>query len=180
MLVFGYVRARGNEQSRYASKGRSPMKSHIVRMLRAMAWADQESLAALRDHPSSHPDALPLLAHVLGAEELWLARLESRQPACIGWPTLTIADCETLAAQNARGYQSYIEKLTDSGLTSQLGYRSAKGEEFTNSVLDILTHVVIHGAYHRGQIARIIGRAGGQTPNTDFIGYVRSLGKPEA
>ena len=156
------------------------MKSHILKMLRAMAWADRESLAALRDHPSSHPDALPLFAHVLGAEELWLARLESRQPACTGWPTLSIADCETLAAQNARGYESYIEKLTDSDLTSQLGYRNVKGDEFTNSVLDILTHVVIHGAYHRGQVARIIGRAGGQTAITDFIAYVRSLDVADA
>ena len=140
-----------------------------------MAWADQESLAALRDYPSSQSDALPLFAHVLGAEELWLARLESRQPACIGWPTLSLADCETLAAQNARGYESYIEKLTDSDLTSQLGYRNIKGDEFTNSVLDILTHVVIHGAYHCGQSRRIIGRAGGQTPITELIAYVRSL-----
>ena len=87
------------------------------------------------------------------------------------WPTLSLAECETLAAQNASGYTEYLEKLTDSGLASRVRYRNTKGDEYTNSVLDILTHVVIHGAYHRGQIARIIGRAGGQTPNTDYIAY---------
>jgi uncharacterized damage-inducible protein DinB len=46
-------------------------------------------------------------------------------------------------------------------------------------VIDILTDVVIHGAYHRGQVARIIGRGGGQSPNTDYIAYIRSIGAGE-
>jgi hypothetical protein len=30
------------------------------------------------------------------------------------------------------------------------------------AVIDIVTHVVIHGAYHRGQIAKMVARAGGR------------------
>ena len=96
------------------------------------------------------------------------------------WPTLLIRECEALAAENASGYQLYLEKHGESGLSSTVRYRNSKGDEYTNSVLDILTHVVIHGAYHRGQVARVIGRAGGQTPNTDYIAYVRSLGQSGA
>ena len=91
-------------------------------------------------------------------------------------PRCRLPSAKTLAAENARGYQAYFEKLTDSDLASVVQYRNTKGDEYANSVLDILTHVVIHGAYHRGQIARIIGRGGGQTPNTDYIAYIRSPG----
>ncbi len=96
------------------------------------------------------------------------------------WPSLSVVECETLAGENARGYQGYLEKLGESGLAAMVRYRNSKGDEYTNSALDILTHVVIHGAYHRGQLARVIGRAGGQTPNTDYIAYVRSLGESGA
>jgi uncharacterized damage-inducible protein DinB len=42
----------------------------------------------------------------------------------------------------------------------------------------MLTHVTLHGAYHRGQIAASI-RAGGDTPTaTDYIAFIR--GAPAA
>jgi uncharacterized damage-inducible protein DinB len=154
------------------------MKTHIQRMLNAMTWADAQSLAAIRDHSETQAEALRLFGHVLAAEELWLARLETREQRHPGWPTLSVAGCESLAAENARGYQAYLERLTDSDLASVVRYRNTQGVEYASAVVDILTHVVIHGAYHRGQVARIIGQAGGQTPNTDYIVFVRSVGEP--
>jgi uncharacterized damage-inducible protein DinB len=149
-------------------------------MLSAMVWADAQLLAAVREHAGSVTDALRLFGHVLAAEHLWLCRLESREPGVAVWPSLSVVECETLAGENARGYQLYLEELGESGLASMVRYRNSKGDEYTNSVLDILTHVVIHGAYHRGQVARVIGGAGGQTPNTDYIAYIRSLGESGA
>jgi uncharacterized damage-inducible protein DinB len=154
------------------------MKTQIGRMLNAMTWADTELLAAIQANAATQEDSLPLFGHVLAAEHLWLCRLERRETRVPVWPSLSIAEYEALAAENARGYQLYFEKLGEADLASMVRYRNSKGDEYTNSVLDILTHVVIHGAYHRGQVARIIGRAGGQSPNTDYIVYVRSVEQP--
>jgi uncharacterized damage-inducible protein DinB len=151
------------------------MKAHLERMLNAMAWADAQLLAAIGDHSPSQAETLPLFAHVLAAEEAWLARLENRQQRCPVWPTLSVGECKKLAAENAGGFREYVGKLMDSDLASLVRYKNTKGDEYTNTVIDILTHVVIHGAYHRGQVARIIGRAGGQSPNTDYIAYIRSI-----
>ena len=150
------------------------MKTHIGRMLNAMAWADAELLCAIRDS-IWHANRLAALSVMCSLPKKRGLRLESREQRCVVWPTLSLAECQELAAENTRGYQHYFEKLTDSDLTSEVRYRNTKGDGYANSVLDILTHVVIHGAYHRGQIARIIGRGGGVTPNTDYIAYVRSL-----
>jgi uncharacterized damage-inducible protein DinB len=38
---------------------------------------------------------------------------------------------------------------------------------------DILTHVVAHSAYHRGQIAAAVRAAGGAPAYTDFIHAAR-------
>ena len=42
-----------------------------------------------------------------------------------------------------------------------------------SSVEDVLTHVIIHSGYHRGQIAMLLGRAGHETAYTDFIHCIR-------
>ena len=42
------------------------------------------------------------------------------------------------------------------------------------AVIAVLTHVALHGSYHRGQIAALI-RSGGDEPiNTDYIMWLRS------
>jgi uncharacterized damage-inducible protein DinB len=57
-------------------------------------------------------------------------------------------------------------------------YRNSAGEEFTSSLEDILTHVAMHGSYHRGQVAAWM-RQSGETPTpTDYIAFAR--GSPAA
>ena len=52
-------------------------------------------------------------------------------------------------------------------------YRNSRGEEFHTPVGDLLTHVLMHGAYHRGQIAASVRRAGGEPAATDYIAFTR-------
>jgi uncharacterized damage-inducible protein DinB len=151
------------------------MKKHIERMLRAMSWADDQTLEAVRACPSAQADALPLLAHLLAAEHIWLARLRNQKATHLVWPQLTVDDCKRLADENAAEYASFVGGLSENDLTAAIRYRNTNGEEFANTVIDILTHVVIHGAYHRGQIAKALGRQGVQAVNTDFITFARGV-----
>ena len=50
---------------------------------------------------------------------------------------------------------------------------NSTNDEFDNSVGEILTHVAMHGHYHRGQIARSMRLAGREPVYTDYIGFVR-------
>jgi uncharacterized damage-inducible protein DinB len=117
-----------------------------------------------------------LLAHVAAAEHIWLARLRCRPAAVPVWPRLTLCECERLAGENAAGYASLLRGLGGADLRVAVRYRNIWGEEFATPVIDILTHVVVHGAYHRGLIAKALGRAGVPAPNTDYITYAQSLG----
>jgi uncharacterized damage-inducible protein DinB len=156
------------------------MKPHIERMLRSMSWADRQTLEAIRSCPAAQAEALPLLAHMLAAEEVWLARLRKQQPTHTVWPQLGLADCEGLVGANAAQFAAFVAGLSENDLASMITYRNMKGEEFTNSVIDILTHVVIHGAYHRGQIAKVLGRSGTQAVSTDYIVFARTAGAASA
>jgi uncharacterized damage-inducible protein DinB len=148
-------------------------KAHLERMLKSMRWADQRILAALRDHRAVQGEALPLIAHLLAAEHVWLCRLEQREARLTVWPQLTVSECESLAHENAAGYSALLSRLSEEQLCVTVRYRTTKGQEFATAVIDILTQVVIHGAYHRGQIAKVFGRNGVQAVNTDFITFVR-------
>jgi uncharacterized damage-inducible protein DinB len=144
-------------------------------MFRWMAWADGKVLLALRECPPALSEALPLLAHVLAAEHVWLSRLQQRTPQFSVWPTISLEDCARLGEENAAGFREFVGQLPDDRLGEIVAYRNAKGDPFTTPIVDILTQVLTHGPYHRGQIAKILGRNGGVVPSTDYITYAREV-----
>ena len=74
------------------------------------------------------------------------------------------------AVELPRGYERL---LSPERLAERISYTNSKGERWTSTVEEILTHLVIHSAYHRGQIAADV-RGAGQTPAyTDYIHAVR-------
>lgn len=151
------------------------MKAHLQRLFRYVAWADKRSFAALQNAPATHSEGLPLLSHVLAAEHVWLSRLLKREPRLPVWPTLTLEECEKLAAENENGYRDFFSRSTDEPFGTLVHYKNTKGQEFSTPAIDILMQVSTHGAYHRGQISRIIRQSGGAAVNTDFITFAREV-----
>jgi uncharacterized damage-inducible protein DinB len=133
------------------------------------AWANREEIAVLRTMRAPQK-ALSILAHIIGAERLWLGRMAGDPPTAV-WPTLTIDECAQQIEELAREWSRVLPAL-DPG--SIIQYTNSKGELWTSTAGDIVTHVAMHGAYHRGQIALLV-REGGDVPAyTDFIHCVRN------
>jgi uncharacterized damage-inducible protein DinB len=121
---------------------------------------------------------LDLYAHILGSEHNWLSRIQGNAPKLAIWPTLTLDECEKAAKENVSAFNALVSTLTPELLQKPITYRNSAGDQYTSTLEDILTHVSLHGAYHRGQIAASI-RAGGDAPNpTDYIAFAR--GAPTA
>jgi uncharacterized damage-inducible protein DinB len=136
-------------------------------------WANREVLAAIRNSGGESERSLQLLAHILSAERLWLERLRGQRPSLPVWPAFNLEQCETQTAEMGRLWREYLELVTTGDVAQAVSYKNSKGEPWTSTVLDILTHVVMHSAYHRAQIASHM-RASGQVPAyTDFIHAVR-------
>ena len=134
-------------------------------------WANREVLTALRPTNETSTRSVQLMAHVLSAEQLWLQRMTQQSQSLPVWPQLTLEDCERHASELARLWREYLHPKLN--LTQAVSYKNSKGEPWHSAVQDILTHVLMHSAYHRGQVASHM-RASGQTPAyTDFIHCVR-------
>jgi uncharacterized damage-inducible protein DinB len=146
---------------------------HLRRQFAYDAWANHEVLAGLR--ASTHPHARPLqlLSHVLSAERLWLERITMQPQSLPIWPDFTLDQCDAQIADVERLWDAFFGQLAPVGLLEKVVYKNSKGEPWTSTVEDILTHVALHSAYHRGQIASQVRAAGEQPAYTDFIHAVR-------
>ena len=149
-----------------------PEPDYYARLLRYDAWANAETLGSLRggEVPAK---AMRWMGHIVGSGALWLARLRQEPPTMAVWPDLDLEGCATGIERLAAGWRGYLERLSPADIEEGVGYRNSLGEYWTSTVGDMLTHVAMHGAYHRAQIAAAV-REGGRVPAyTDFIHAVR-------
>lgn len=151
---------------------------YLIRLTAHLAWADRMVLESMARAPNADPSCLELLAHILGAEHVWLARLALKPAEIPVWPALTLQECVQLAERNQLEMTAYVTTLIPEDLAKSVTYINSAGQQFTSTAEDILLHVCLHGTYHRGQIARAL-RGGGAVPApTDYIAFTR--GAPAA
>jgi uncharacterized damage-inducible protein DinB len=149
--------------------------AYFARLADHLAWADAEVLAALGTAAGAPESALTIYAHLLGAEHVWLARLKGEPPRVAVWPDSPLAECAALAADNARALRAFVAGLAPADLDRNVHYVNSAGLAFDSTVADILLQVLLHGAYHRGQVALLL-RSHGQDPApTDYIAFVRGV-----
>lgn len=153
-------------------------KEYFARLIDHMAWADQRTLASLRSISDPPARAVELFAHIIGAEHVWLSRVSSTTSPVTTWPSLTLDDAERLSKQSIDGFRRVVSSLTAERLQQPVTYLNSAGDRFTSTIEDILTHVAMHGSYHRGQIAAAVRGAGGTPSPTDYIAFTR--GSPAA
>lgn len=132
------------------------------------AWANRQLIAALaRSSPS--PESVRWMAHAVSVRLLWLDRLEGRIPAAPVWPEWTVPEIAREEERSERAWEAYLETLSGADLSRSISYTSSKGQPWFSRVDDVLTHVALHGAHHRGQVAGALRAAGIAPPPVDFI-----------
>ena len=147
--------------------------SHVASLLDHVEWANRRVLAALQTQPeiSVRTDALKLFAHVLGSERVWYARVQGDTDVPTSWPPHSLADLPTEMERNLTDWRTVLS--TEGALDREIEYHTTAGVEHRNRLVDIVTHVALHGAYHRGQIAWVLRHGAGEPLSTDFITMVR-------
>lgn len=122
------------------------------------------------------PDERParILSHLITSLELWLLRLRGEYLG--SEPFWNDAEWDRLARQierNWRDVHDYLDESTPQTLARPIAYKNSRGEAYESRPADILQHVIIHGGYHRGQVALALRERGIDPPVTDFIRWVR-------
>ncbi|ADO55014.1 DinB family protein [Paenibacillus polymyxa] len=123
-------------------------------MMDHLYWADGRILDALEESKTKNKDLLKLVRHVAVAERVWLDRLQGKGSAQYSlWEeTEDLLAIRTMFQENAEQYRVYIEGLKEFELDEMIDYENQSGVPFRTSARDILSQVLLHGQYHRGQI----------------------------
>jgi uncharacterized damage-inducible protein DinB len=135
-------------------------------------WANREALASIERAVGQPERALKLLDHIIGAEWVWMERMRGVPQPMPVWPDLNPAQCRQNLDSLKSGWQKVLQE--NSGrLDRDFSYKNSKGEDWHSRMDDVLMHVIMHSAYHRGQIAIEVRRAGSEPAYTDFIHAMR-------
>ncbi len=162
------------------------MRSSLTRIWDHLAWSAARLDRRLADAASeevglpgqeAHEEALRLLAHLVYAERIWLDRIAAGTSDHPVWPDPDHPpSLEAIRALQegtlAEGRALLREAETD--LAQTVRYQNSSGTAFEAELGDLLLHVGLHGAYHRGQVARLLRQGGLEPVNTDYITWVRA------
>src|SRR5262245_28643849 len=117
----------------------------------------------LRDVQISHKSILGTLAHMAGAEWIWLERWHG---VCITtpdvWKQWTTEGCRSIAELRERWRPiiekrgAFIARLQDAELPRDLRFKRLTGEEYSMPLIQQMQHVVNHATLHRGQVVGMI------------------------
>jgi len=148
----------------------------------AMDAADNLTDAQLqRDFGISHKSIFGTLAHMAGAEWIWLERWYGRSPGkAEAWSMWTPGSCGDLATLNDRWGQvvdaraQYLTQLNEDQLSADLPFRLLSGDASSMRLVNQMQHVVNHATMHRGQVVGMIRQLGIEPPATDLLFYLRS------
>jgi uncharacterized damage-inducible protein DinB len=143
------------------------------RMLDACAALNAEQFT--RDLGSSFRSVRDTLAHIMGAQWIWLERFRGRSPSALLSPD-EYADVARLRArwtELERELRSYVEGLSAADLERSFDYRDLKGNAHSSVLGHTLQHLANHGTYHRGQVTTMLRQLGAKPVSTDMIGFYR-------
>jgi len=146
----------------------------IQRMYEHLNWSNQRILETVQNVEEGNSEVIRLFSHILLAEKVWLTRLRGMDSSQLPiWLQTDIETCVDLVKENEESLTTYLTNLSEADLDNLIVYKNSKGTEFTNTIREILTHVALHGQYHRGQINSRLRADGFEPVNVDFITFVR-------
>jgi len=162
-------------------------KTYLRTLIDFNAWANEEMYQKVSELPPEEVKKerpTPLVSifvsmhHLLNVDRIWLGHMQRQSH---DYKTLRDVEIDNLdelwAARRAmdKTLQDYVDGLSAEDLEEIVDYELIGGNTGSLSRAMCLTHLAIHGAYHRGWISDMFGQAGAPQPVIDIPVYERAL-----
>ncbi|WP_420147983.1 DinB family protein [Spirosoma sp.] len=149
------------------------MKDYLIHLLDYELWANVRVIDALESVSNPPARAIAVMGHVLSAQHVWYGRLARESVFVSIWEDIPVSWMTETAERQHRQLVSYVASLAEQDLHQPLPYTSSKGDPHQSSMLDMLTHMSHHAAYHRGQVVQLVRPMLQEAPVTDYIVWKR-------
>ena len=123
----------------------------------------------------SFPTLKGMLAHIYGADRIWLARWKGESPTKLYSDAdfARLADLRTGWDALEAEQQAFVSSLGTADLERTLDYKSTDGKPFAQPLWQLLQHVVNHATHHRSEIGAMMTLTKGSPPSTDMVLFYR-------
>ena len=125
---------------------------------------------------SSFPSIRKTVLHIWDAQSIWFNRIHGVSPQV--WPPVpfegnTMMACQGLL-ESSREFEALVGKFKTEDIHKSITYQTLKGDEFQNTIFQIIVHLMNHSTFHRGQLITMFRGAGfAEFSATDMIAYFR-------
>jgi uncharacterized damage-inducible protein DinB len=120
----------------------------------------------------SYPTVRRMLAHLYGADAIWLARWRGQPTTGIpGGDIATLAELRRHWDGMEDEQRAFIGGLTTADLTRVIEYKNSEGKAFRGVLWPFLQHVANHATHHRSEIATMITMISASPPDTGIATY---------
>jgi len=148
------------------------------------AWANHRALDAaaglsseqfVKPMGSSFGSVRDTLAHICGAEWVWLERFQGRSPASLpeNSECTDVASLRIKWAEQEKRLLAFVAALKQEDLHREMEYKTLKFGVYRNPLWQSMQHVVNHGTYHRGQVTTLLRQHRAQPVLTDLMHFYR-------
>jgi uncharacterized damage-inducible protein DinB len=124
---------------------------------------------------SSFASVRDTLAHIHGAEWIWLGRFQGRSPASL--PDVTqfanLASLRERWLEHEARLLGFVRGVTQADLDRVMEYKTLKFGVYRNPLWQSMQHLVNHGTYHRGQVTTLLRQLGALPILTDLMHFYR-------
>jgi uncharacterized damage-inducible protein DinB len=114
---------------------------------------------------------ISLFSHILNAHHLWNARILNKPSEFEVWQEHEIKDWADIHYENQRSSFEIVSNADN--FDKRIDYENTEGRLFTNTLQDILFHIINHSTNHRGQIAVDFRNNGINPIVSDYVYYKR-------
>jgi uncharacterized damage-inducible protein DinB len=145
-------------------------RTHFLKQLDFEAWANKLIIKSISETNNPDERVYEIVSHLLIASNNWLNRIVGKSITYQLWETLTLEDSLQLSQLNHEAWKNFIMNQPDTELKQHVFFQFM-GAPSKISIEDLLTHLINHSSYHRGQI---IAKLKGQLeplPLTTFIAF---------
>ena len=148
------------------------------------AWANHRTIEACatlapeqftRDLASSFRSVRDTLAHIYGAEWIWLERWHGRTPSALR-SAADFPDLESVRRRIVeidRNLVDFAASLNADDLHRVVQFKTLAGAANAQPLWQMLQHVANHSTYHRGQVTTLLRQLGAKAISTDLLAFYR-------
>ena len=108
----------------------------------------------------------------------WLGRIvDTSNPNVPLWGEASLEQVESWMPVIDARFESVVAEVEANGAQRVVEYTNSRGDAFTSSVEEMLTHMLLHSTQYRGEAAAFLNEAGHRVPDLDYIFWLRA-GEP--